>query len=404
MANLFSRIKSKLSQDFGGRYLGVVLEQVIADCPKFSQVIFPKLGDEIVEKLQNGQATVSAERSFRVKMKNKRADLAICDGQKIVALAEIKYEDHKAPGNFGQIGDYLDWQKRNDGVFTYLTQYTPPLDDMERIEKAARSLDGLIAHRFFRDLYRHGKRDYQNSYTVRLLCEFLKEEHVVYSEDFGAGAKAGLKFLLVDSLSAPRTKFGKIGTVPNALRGTKLFADLFANALALSDWFQGHGRLETHFGNRFAPHIGFIPEFNSSKVKKRLGSDKEGGKEKKVYFDGHGAVTGGWLYILMHGKHKRSLAYINMGYCFELNVNAKPPLLKGYIGSFVDGGGVEYSEDWKSFKLSDSLKLSEPSAHKLVLGTMTGAITKSLKSPNLKLNARKSLKALCDDMRHMPEY
>jgi hypothetical protein len=183
--------------------------------------------------------------------------------------------------------------------------------------------------------------------------------------------------------------------VPNARRGTKLLADLFGNVIALSDWFQE--RLKPHFGNRFSPYIRFQPEFSRKKVEKSLRGDQE----ETVIFAREDR-TGGSLFIYMGGKQKGSPAYISFGYWFELEGRAKRSLT-GYIGSEVFLAGVPY-EGWRTFKLSDSLKLPESSAQKLILHTMHDAINEALTAPSLEPESKKQLSALREDVKRLPEY
>jgi hypothetical protein len=372
MSSIFGRIKRKLRQDFGGRYLGIILEQVIQDAPKFARVTFPNLPQSVTAKLRDGRASLSTEVEFLGRFnRRRRADLAICEGGDILALAEIKYEDHLSAENYAQIEDYLWFVNSNSEVFfTYLTQHAPPEDDRLLIEMAA---SPRIKHLYFRDIHRAGKAF--NETAVKWLIEFLEEEHVVYQEDLGGDAEQLIKLLMVRGLNLPhKTKLGRLRTRSNLIGSVDLLQTLTGNLVALSDWF--YEQFREHFGNRFTPNFAFEPTFRISVVKKELHQSSK--LTSSLWPD---AKTGGDFWVEGSGRIKTKgtdmWLYLAFGLKFSLELSPTPELRRTVFAAIYGREGIW---SYKERPITHTVfSLPEAKAQALIASTVDTALAKVLK-------------------------
>jgi hypothetical protein len=399
VTNIFSRIKGQLNQDFGGRYLGVLLEQVIFDAPKFAKVLFPVIPREVLKSLKNGTATAIAEFEFLGKGgKRRRADLAIVSDKRIIALVEIKYEDHKAPKNFAQIKDYL-FNANGAGkpYFTYLTQHAPPKTDMLLIE-TARKKSNRIRHLYFRDLHREGR-----SFTdpvVRWLCDFLGEEHLVFRGEFKDNALIALKLLLTRGFHVKHAHgLGrKLSSFSNTMTAVELFSGFLGNAMALADWF--HELSRDHFGNRFVPKFAFDPEFKMKSLKQTVAKNQA---EETIFLE-RKAREGGEFWIQATGTVKGGAGgnwlYVSIGYWFTVSLTTKK--VQSGIYAEIEGRGiVDNHENLRSFPLNNRLKLTERKAQRIVLRSINAAIKLALSDTALPQHARNRLDKLADHVKKL---
>lgn len=373
MGNLFTRLKDKLSRDYGGRYIGVLLEQVIADAPKTATVLFPGLDPGIIKKLNDGTAQVVTEWRFPGRgQNNRRADLAIVDGETPLALCEIKYEDHLSAGNPAQARDYLTQCRANGAAFVYLTQHTPSEDTLALIT-AARG-EGLKAHHlFYRDLYR--KLQKVGNHTARLFCEFLEEQHVIYKDGFDDDALNALRYLMVRGLYVKHAHgFGTLKSEANVRYAPEVLSGLIGNVMALAEWFRGE--LHGHFNQRFRPSFAFDPMFKTS-ARPIDGQDWDYIRREDR--------TGGYFWVFGDGSvssGKDEYATFDIGYKFELDLSAetREKKIKAYIAAETYYKGQENKDyyAWKQFTLRSNLALPEARARKLIVAAAAEVLGKVL--------------------------
>ncbi len=100
MKSFFTRIKSKMHVDYGGRYLGEVLAEVIREVPSLASALWGKKFSKPFVVVTDYDYAGAGERL---------ADLALIDlkSQKPLAIAEIKYKDEKTELSLAQLKDYL---------------------------------------------------------------------------------------------------------------------------------------------------------------------------------------------------------------------------------------------------------------------------------------------------------
>lgn len=311
-----------------------MLEQIIIEVPEFAKEIFPGLPADICRKLKSGVATVSAEESFLGEQGNRRrADLAITEDGAIVALAEVKYEDHLAHSNYAQIKDYITLTKKeNKPFFTYLTQYAPE-ESHHKLIKQAKNKNPRIKHLYYRDIYRKSK-NYDHP-VIKWFTDFLTEEHVVYKDAFEKNALGSLKLLMVKGLYVKHAHgLGKLASSSNSPLAADLLGSLVGNIVALSDWF--YGSFREHLGNRFVPGFVFDPEFDVKKIIKDIKNNKGNNK----FLLDRNSRTGGYLWIGASGRLSGKNGYVSFGYLFTLDL-----LTKKLTGEFS-------AEIWQSKKFN----------------------------------------------------
>lgn len=400
MSNFFSRIKNRLSQDIGGRYLGIVIEQVVASEPRFALSIFPHIPEIVVKELSSGHARVTAEFAFPGRHgKSRRADLAVLRGEEIVALAEIKYVDHKSPGNWAQLGDYIAFARKHPGCsFTYLTQYSPPADDWALL-KAAQNEIASVAHIYTRELYARTSKF--NSPSVHVFRDFLKEEYVVYCDRFQSNAQAALMLLMVRGLHLRHaTGLGKLRTTDNARYAIELFQALMDNVIALSDWF--YETFRDYFGNRFVPEFGFDAELDAKKIRKAFTrKSKNGAPPKLLKRLPPDARTGGWFWVYMGGAFagasQKQWLRLWFGYSFRLNLATGK--IQAWLEAEIYGQGLEEaSAGGARLKMTPALALREQKARELLLRAVMDAVSVAVAEERLPKQSRLRIGKLQKDV------
>ena len=179
---LFCRLQSYFSSSFGGRYVEYLIKEAIEEQPKLAALLFGV----------NRFDTLEVEYRFRIGGRTRIADLAFLDAEteRPTCLVEIKYDDHKNPGNAEQLEYYLRFCDKENCEFVFLSQHLPTGDlqkklqnrealvlfsDLaEKLKSSEESVGGLL-RRFFVDrglvMHKFESRDLANlkSFLFRLL-------------------------------------------------------------------------------------------------------------------------------------------------------------------------------------------------------------------------------------------
>lgn len=291
MKSFFSRLQSKFDASYGGRYVELILQELSRE-------------DELVARIL-GRTTkrcyLETEYTFKVNGRNRIADIAILteDDHQLIALVEIKYDDHKSPTNAAQIEDYIQYCKSESCHFCYLTQYSPAKRDIDLIKESGCS--HLLFSNFSSQL-----ADRSQSQLVKLFIEYLEDK--------------GLSMKTVDSenlykylvrLFNPVSKQGKIQSNYSMVDGIpNSFQSLMNNISVISQ------ELSQAIESKRSPVIDFRlwPYFKFSKkeIKEMLEGDqidancflsdnnKNGGEllafARSIIID-KGADQSDWLYV-----------------------------------------------------------------------------------------------------------
>ncbi len=263
MRSLFSRLKSHIKQHDnspypGGRYMAMVLKEVFTDVPGFAKVVF---GVD-----QNG-FDVEIERSYNGGT-SRTADLRLVeDGtKKVLAVMEVKYKDQNGPSIHNQIPDYVAWAQKSCGSFVLLSKHPPEPCVLKRLGTCRR-----CSYWSFADLYREVERyrKHHDHPTLRLFCDFLKEDTPVFDER-RIDEKA-LQLLLRNVLDLDnKNDLGrKLNKRERMFEATEILNMLVKNISVLADEFHASygGNV---FGNK--PSVGFrsSPWFKLGNTKREI--------------------------------------------------------------------------------------------------------------------------------------
>lgn len=383
MKNFFSRFKEHLKDDYGGRYLEVILSEVIKEDISLLKILFPALDKNI---LKSKNIEICIEDIFPSKLRNhRRADLAVKIKGKHIALLEIKYEDEAQEK---QISDYINYSEKNHLCFTYLTQYHPSKKDLDVIE---RKKNGQYIHMLYVDIYNQiKKRGNSNKPVTSLLIDFMKENFMIYSEKIDENA---LLLLLIKGLYVKHSHgFGRKVSENNIKTIPELWDTLIDNVRILGDRI--YNDFPNYFNNRFSIDFAFDPEFDLNLLKKDIdGSIKDGDSRDRLEKN---RKTGGWFWICSAGKIKQAnkddSLYLSIGYSFYLDLQKRQ--LSKYLFGSVSGRGFESVEKDRKIKGKGRFPV-ENDCYLQLLGLCDESINEAL-DDNDKL--RRSFKASLNGM------
>jgi hypothetical protein len=325
MGNFFSRFKNHLNFDYGGRYLEVILCEVIKDDLSLLKVVFPEIEINISK---SKSIDIAIEDLFPSKFRtHRRADLVVKENGIHKALLEIKYKDE--PQEF-QIEDYLKYSKKNGICFTYLTQYIPKEEDLNLIRNMQ---SNRYVAMLFSGLFRKIKDRKKNNPVTQLFLNFLEEEFMIYNQEINEDA---LHLLLIKGLSLKnRSGLGKKVSDANIKSIPPLWDILINNLGILGDRFYNDFR--GLFKNRFSYNFGFDPEFSLRLLEKDINNIDD---EKTVFLKPERKV-GGNFWISASGKMKQPCSddwlYVAIGYSFSVELKKKKYSKFLYSGVFGKG-------------------------------------------------------------------
>jgi len=323
MSSFFSDIKSQLRQDCGGRYLAFVLRAAISSEPRLARALFPKLKQVTLDELRSGAVTVETEQVFLGRRPRRRADLAILKEGQVIAMAEIKYRDHKAEGNDAQAEDYLEFLARpeNRGVqFTLVSEFDPSNEVLARLENN----ESAQFYRY-RELYERISKLEKRSGVAELVLRFMEETCMLYKENVGGVDDKVLLIFMLRSLNTSHyTGLGKIHSQSRIQAVPALLEQLLSCTQVLADELQS--KYQSLVGkNRINVTFAINPNFSSKAVRK-LAEQVRTKNSKPVDFEPK-ARTGGAFWTLASaclGPMGRSdSVYIYLGLSFDLDLKLK---------------------------------------------------------------------------------
>ncbi len=350
--SFFTRIKSKLNRDYGGRYMGLVLQEILTEKPQLSRHLWP---NEIGAAARR-TAIFELEKKFG--QGNRIADLAMVDpGGNILALLEIKYEDHKSPHNAAQLDDYIKYSKVNNVQFTYLTKHMPPPEDLQRLE--------MHRHLSYRAFSQAVEGDSDRGPIGELFCTFMRESGIMYQADLD---RDSLLLLIAKSCHfRNQTGFGKLTSrkrisedVPNTLQG--LVGNVNVLADRLYDAYQ-----QKIFSVRPYTHFSMQPILKMSSLEQAISKIKyEDEDEDEMPLESK-AVFAGNLFVYFEGSipasnRDKDYLYLEGGYSFRVDPGKKTDALKQWIYAAIHGKQVSNIEETTEIDLFKESTSAESSA------------------------------------------
>jgi hypothetical protein len=262
MASFFTRIRSYFGQQYGGRYLSVILRELVQEASG-------------VASLLNGRALppdlyrVETEYSFRGAHGLRLADLALIDKRsgRPLLLVEIKHEDEKCPRIHDQLRDYVAEVKRHpEARFLLLTESPPSENDLDLI--AAAGARGTW--RLWADVYRDLRPLAEQSPAVALFRSYLAETTTVFAEQIESDA---VTLLLAKTFDLPHNNGlgNRLNTRERLASVGPTLAAIVARVAALGDEMlrpakDGFFAIQPWVDCRFVQHF--------EAPKRGLGSDK----------------------------------------------------------------------------------------------------------------------------------
>jgi hypothetical protein len=239
--SIFSWIRDKLEQDYGGRYFSTALQATLEFDPRFARYIFsdfgPKFSSQIIKGLTCGEYQITIEWPYVGRSgKHRRADLAItstADKKRPIAILEVKYEDHQAKSNLEQTRDYLGLLKQfPECKLVILSKHRLPEQITGQLKRAGGSAASVLWNRIF--LRAHEKN---NSPIIEWMLAFIKEESMIFHQKL---IQRDLRYLMRGGLALPGTgAVGKVLTIEAVRSGPEQMAQLQSNADILCRYIQG---------------------------------------------------------------------------------------------------------------------------------------------------------------------
>jgi hypothetical protein len=372
MKSFFSRLQNKFSASFGGRYIEHIIKEISINDKIIIEALFPKIKKDISNELWIS-SHVEIEHAFDDRI----ADIALIsnDNGSILALAEIKYDDHKNEKNSGQIDGYIKYCEKNKIPFSYITQYYPPKNDIKKIEKK-------YTHRLFSDLANHLK-DNKHGELVGLFINFLEDKGLIMVD-----LDTQIVGKLLVRLFSPRKKQGRMNKLEDMT--TKIpdsFAGLMTNINLISQ------EMYRYFPSTQKPYIDFTLRPAYHRVKDSDLDEQEFEPEEKQ-------KNGGILYIFGRSKldtGNKKWAYIEFGYYFEVKKENQDYNSNLYVLIYWQG-----SEDyWEEYEIKKSLFSDKQKCIAEIKKLTEKSIKKSLTDEKMFPELRKTLNEVIKNIKSL---
>lgn len=376
MKSFFSRIKGKMSQEFGGRYLGEVLAEVFREEPSMMEILWGK-------KFNN--FTLVTDNDY-LESRDRLADLAVISRNtgKTIAIAEIKYDDEKGLFSESQLGDYLKYASDNKIPFTYLTKNFLPSKQRALLAKYRLEDCHLLYSELGENLEKWLQKNSNNCYG-QLLAGFLRDEGIMWNKKFSEKA---IKALIIKTGRFPyKSGHGRLVAESRMTEDIPAaFAAIMGNIAILGRVL--HDELDPErelISTSPSTDFSFNPHYSIKKLHKLLedNSSDENGDELVIH-RGHEIVVGGDFYIW-----SRFVLPATSYLCFSPSICFS--LKKGGGGLEVSVGALVYVDkskiDWESYCAfpievdeNDVFELDEIKVRKIVLKQLEKAISICIQS------------------------
>jgi hypothetical protein len=263
-----ANLQDRMGHSFGGRFVELVLEDLCRDHTDLSAVLFNVPLNQ--SKRSTGGYSVVAE--WGLPDRNRIADLALIDALsgEPLALAEIKYDDHKNPKNAAQLKDYVEFCRKRELGFCYLTQHYPPSSDLAKVRGIR------FRHLLFSDLAAAicARRKLLSDRSIGLLIEYLEDRGLLMKTVDGVGLRKLMVRIFNPNHGQGRQQANKdiVTSVPES------FATLLSNVQLLGD------EIAHLIQNRRRPAVDFEVEPYGSLSKKKLRDISNGQDDRSSIF------------------------------------------------------------------------------------------------------------------------
>jgi hypothetical protein len=388
---IFSRLKGKFARAYEGRYMGCVLEQVVQAEPQMLKALFPALAQRkdwgaICKALRSGErdSQITVEVPFEGKYQNRRADLAIEYRGELIALLEIKYEDHRSQTNRAQLQDNIAFVTQSVACFTYLTLHQPPELQTKTIEQAKTK---RVRHILYRGLYTAAEKLRKSNPVVDWFCQFLEEEFIVYQEKIGGSKGRKTLALLTRSILGTKTKgYGRLQGEERLTDALALFSELKTNAQTLSDWLRLQKGISKFLPSRPNVYFNAWPEYNEKAYLKEIDKTREirrkYPKSKRENPSIYEFQTDGYLTVASSGQFPKTAVTkylgLEIGYSARLWKTKRRSRVTLAIYFSIYGSDWEDYDHYCDHKIhikNGSIVMSEANAQHRLLASIKEALT-----------------------------
>jgi len=293
MKSFFSRFKNRLKLEYSGRYLEIILLEVIKENISILKILFPSININLLRDSKNLEINIEEIFPSKSNIVNyRRADIVVKYKGKHIALLEIKYEDQ--PMEY-QLDDYLKYSTGENICFTYLTQYLPTKEDKLKLSDHA-STYHLRYMNLYNDIIESSGN---NNPVVKLFCQFLKENFMIYNKEIH---EAGLWLLMIKGLNLKHSHGLRRKVSSANIKAIPVIWDtLISNVSILGDRF--YNDLSEFFNNRFSLDFGFDPYFKLSLLQRDLLNSTE-----EIETLRRDRKFGGYFFISSNGKIKQPVS------------------------------------------------------------------------------------------------
>lgn len=353
----FKSFKDRLSQDYGGRYVAIVLKELFLGSPAAAKAVFGRDIDFDTVDVEVSLGTFGGGlRSER------RADIALFSvDREIVALVELKYEDQKNERNHAQLADYIKFLRRYGGKrpppLVVITK-SPLPEGEERLIRRHSAIVNCISYGEVVCRIRHLAA---GSPVVKMVVEYLEEEAPMFRKI----DKDALQLLMLNALNV-NGGLGRQHTHAKIEAAPQMLANLIENMSILGDAFH-HGCAPGKV--RPIPRFIFVPEVKASdwdSAGKHI-NDRGRIEPRRIH--------SGNLWVYYRFNLYKWRAVLELGFGVKLDVNLKNPL-KTFL----------YAEVWhRKQRESDFLskvvnleRLAEYKAEKILNGLAKKTIKQAL--------------------------
>ena len=376
MRSFFTRIQNKFSSSFGGRYVETILKEISKNDTFIIKHLFPTVKEEGILEL---------EYNFISNGNDRIADIALISTTtgKLLALAEIKYDDHNNPKNAAQLEDYIDFCKETNIQFVYLTQYYPSSDDINYLKESH------FTHILFSE-YAFKILNKNTSELSRLFVDYIRDKGLmmekIKTDHIG-------KFLvrLFNPYKGQRVQcnIDMIQNIPET------FSSLMTNINVISQ------EISQYLIKNRTPTIDFFlnPTFKlSKKTIKNLSDEKSKGKVN--FIPEENDRNGGELYIFARSNLKNKHAehdwfWIEFGFAFSIEKNTKEYTTNLYC---TIKGQATTTDHYISKNIGNSIVSNKEKCIKYTKKLISEALTSVISDSGIKNIHKKQLESIKENI------
>ena len=383
MTGFFTNIQSKFRDgSYAGRYLAVILAELANSTEQKEKESFFKIIRAAGVPIEyQPSLIVTTEKHFPGMKQNRRADLAIVQGSKIIALIEIKDEDGKQKPNDAQLRDYVAFLKRKHQFrpwLVFISKYPPRREDHSELIRGGAFVKQIRYSAIHKAL---GDSDLPLSCMIR---DYLEEKGVTYRELNPDDANA-LGYLAQRSLGGLDRKKGLLPPAKTRVLGAATIVDiLLKDALAVFERLYS-AKLFTHTGRAY---ISVNPSYDTkrlpSEISKLISKQKQRKMNKETFQDefdelvtrnvrSGGIAFGVWSSLRVP---KGKWIYVECGFYYDLHPKPKNEVRKEFgMFAYLDWKGAKDEEDVEKTTTIGKKFPKEEDAQEILKGLLKKSIS-----------------------------